>query len=145
MRKTIFSQLLAASMILSIQNVHACWQEAANRYKVPAQLLYAIARTESNLNPTAVNRNKNGSWDIGIMQINSTWLPTLKRYGIGQRQLFDPCTNIKIGAWILSQNFARLGYNWKAIGAYNASTRSLRARYAWKVYQHLPHMQQIKE
>lgn len=81
----------------------------------------------------AVNQNKDGSRDIGHMQINSRWLPVLKRYGIDERRLFDPCINTHVGAWILSQNFYRLGYNWTAIGAYNAVSPEKRMRYARKV------------
>lgn len=32
----------------------ACWDEAASRYGLRSHLLYAIARTESGLNPAAV-------------------------------------------------------------------------------------------
>ena len=61
----------------------ACWDDAAQRYQVSSALLYAIARTESGLNPQAIGRNGNGSRDIGVMQINSPWLPTLASHGIG--------------------------------------------------------------
>lgn len=67
------------------------------------------------------------------MQINSSWLPTLKRYGITEQSLFDPCTNTLVGAWVLAKNFRELGYNWNAIGAYNAKSQDKRAIYAQKV------------
>lgn len=117
---------------------HACWDDAANRYQVSSALLYAIARTESGLNPQAIGRNANGSRDIGLMQINSAWLPTLASHGIGERDLFEPCTNIHVGAWILAGNVSRLGYTWEAVGAYNAASPALRRAYIEKVRRQLP-------
>ena len=116
---------------------HACWQEAGNRYQIAPALLYAIARTESALNPAASHRNHDGSVDIGLMQINSAWLPQLARHGISARQLWDPCTNIHVGAWVLAQQISELGMTWNAVGAYNASTPLKRTKYAWKVYHNL--------
>ncbi len=115
----------------------ACWEDAARRYQVSSVLLYAIARTESALNPNAVGRNRNGSRDIGLMQINSSWLPKLAAYGINEQDLFDPCTNIHVGAWILADNMSRLGYTWEAVGAYNTANPALRRTYAEKVRRHL--------
>ena len=117
---------------------HACWDDAATRYQLSSALLYAIARTESGLNPLAVGRNRDGSRDIGLMQINSTWLPTLASHGVGERDLFEPCTNIHVGAWILAGNVIRLGYTWEAVGAYNAASPGLRRSYIEKVRRHLP-------
>lgn len=74
------------------------------------------------------------------MQINSGWLPTLKRYGIDKRSLFDACTNTYVGAWILAQNVSKLGYNWRAVGAYNAKAEHKRVVYAHKVATTLARM-----
>ena len=127
---------------------HACWQDAARRYGVDAQLLYAIAQHESNLNPHAINRShasRTGSIDIGLMQINSRWLPLLARHGLRETDLLEPCLNLHVGAWILAQGFQRYGATWEAVGAYHASCSRLpppdciatRARYANAVYRRL--------
>ena len=60
-----------------------------------------------------------GSRDIGLMQHNSSWLPTLAGHGIAEHNLFDACTSIHVGAWILAGNVSRLGYTWEAVGAYD--------------------------
>lgn len=114
-----------------------CWMEAARRYHVNAQLLYAIARHESGMNPQARGSNANGSYDIGLMQINSSHLPLLGQYGIQEQHLYDPCVSIHVGAWILAGNIRRMGNNWIAIGAYNAASHEKRVHYAWKIFRQL--------
>ena len=111
----------------------ACFDEAAARYGLPVPLLKAISRVESSGRPTAVNKNRNGTRDIGHMQINTGWLPTLQHFGISEDRLFDVCTNTYVGAWILAQNISKLGYSWDAIGAYNAVSPRKRSVYAQKI------------
>jgi soluble lytic murein transglycosylase-like protein len=99
-----------------------------SRYQVSSALLYAIARTESGLNPQAIGRNGNGSRDIGLMQINSDLAADAGLPRHHERDLFEPCTNIHVGAWILAGNVSRLGYTWEAVGAYNATKPCLAPR-----------------
>ena len=138
-------QYLKTSMRLTVAALYfantiadACWEDAATRYQVNSTLLYAIARTESGLNPQAIGRNTNGTRDIGLMQINSAWLPALSQYGISERDLFESCTSIHVGAWILAGNIQRLGYTWEAVGAYNTPHPALARTYIDKVRRHLP-------
>lgn len=110
---------------------------AAAKHGINYLLLRSIAEQESNFNPAAVGGNTNGSQDFGLMQINSTWLPTLKRYGVNQQALFNPCISADVGAWILADNFKRLGITWDAVGAYNAISPWKRVKYATGVYNKL--------
>lgn len=113
-----------------------CFEEAGAIYRVSPQLLWAIAKVESSFNPDALNRNVNGSYDVGLLQINSAWAKIL-----GEElwaSLGNPCQNVKVGAWILAQCMQRYGYTWEAVGCYNATSPDKRAKYAWKVFLSLP-------
>jgi soluble lytic murein transglycosylase-like protein len=141
---------MAAIMTLALSgsasgNVAACWDEAAKIYGVDPWLLYGIAKVESSLDPHALNLShlqRTGSYDIGLMQINSRNLPSLAVAGIAPEHLWDACTSIHVGARILREKIDRHGDNWEAVGAYNASCtrlkgaacRKARMDYAWKVY-----------
>ncbi len=96
MRSTTFLFLFYAA----INNAFAesCWQSAANRYGIHETILRAIALTESAMDSQAINRNTNGSVDISLMQINSWWFPSLAEIGIQSGDLWNPCTNIHVGA-----------------------------------------------
>jgi len=136
--RSLFLFGLLVAPVASQANGWPCWGQAAKRYGVPVTLLYSIARVESGVNAQATGGNKNGSHDIGLMQINSSWLPKLAKYGITERKLYaDACLNLHVGAWILSDTIRTYGYNWRGLGAYNARSDKLRAVYAAKVVREL--------
>ena len=110
-----------------------CYEEAGAMYGIAPRLLWTISKGESNFNPAAVNYNSNGSYDFGLMQINSSWAPTLRKKGISWEALADPCTNVKVGAWVLAQCVSDYGYTWAAVGCYNSRTPSKRDKYAAKI------------
>jgi soluble lytic murein transglycosylase-like protein len=112
-----------------------CFEDAGNTYGINPTLLESIARIESNLNPKAINKNTNGTSDLGLMQINSAWL---KSMSVNAKDLLDDaCLNTMTGAWILRQCIDRHGYGWEAVGCYNAMARYKKVSYAWKVFQQL--------
>jgi hypothetical protein len=125
-----------AAFLPGAQNTaHAdCIDDAAAFQHINVNLMRGIAQVESGMQPDRINTNSNGTTDIGLMQINSSWLPVLAREGISEQSLFDPCTNAYVGAWILSENIRQLGPTWNAVGAYNAASPDKRLAYARKVY-----------
>lgn len=133
--------VLVASSLLVSPTKADCLDDAATYWGVPPVLARAVAQQESGMRANAVGKNTNGTRDIGLMQINTSWLPTLKRYGISEADLFDACKNAYIGNWIMAQNIARHGFNWTAVGAYNAVTPSKREAYARKIYKQLMRLQ----
>lgn len=122
------STLVAAALAGSLN----CWSAAAYRYQVPAELLYAMGSVESSHNPKARAVANDGTYSVGLMQINSSWFSTLRSYGIAESELWEPCINIQVGAWILRQEVDRYGYSWEAIGAYYAGAYNTKS-YRWKI------------
>lgn len=117
--------------------LEACIVAAANYRHIDPALLKAIAIQESGLNLNAVNRsNKNGTVDHGPFQINSSWLPTLKRHGITVAQLYEPCPSAYVAAWLLADAISRFGATWRAVGAYNSPTEVRRKDYARLIERH---------
>lgn len=117
-----------------------CFRDASLHYKVPSNLLKAIANVESKMNPNAININSNGTYDVGIMQINSSWFKKLSSVGIQRGELLEGCKNIQVGAWILSQNIKKYGLSLDAIGRYNSSNSRYKMIYTNKVMKEYKHM-----
>jgi hypothetical protein len=131
-------RMIVATLLLSAAGAHGeplCFDEAGAMYAINPNILKAIAKVESNYQTRAINWNKNGTYDFGVMQINSNWAYTI---GIERwNTLGDSCSNIKTGAMILSGCMKKYGYTWNAIGCYNSQTPDKRDRYAQMVYHQL--------
>ena len=110
-----------------------CINEAAIEYHVPARLIISVLQTERGKSGQIV-KNRNGTYDIGLMQINSIWLPTLMKYGISQQDIqYKACVNVKVGAWILSKKIASGDNLLIGIGDYNSHTERFNKSYYHKV------------
>lgn len=120
-----------------------CFEEAGAEYGINPQILRAIAKVESNFNPEAINMNTNGTYDFGLMQINTIWAPTIGKER--WKQLGDPCVNAKTGAYILRTCMDKYGYTWKAIGCYHSQTPDKRDRYSRKVFEQLQRVKPLAQ
>ncbi|MDD3169219.1 MAG: lytic transglycosylase domain-containing protein [Eubacteriales bacterium] len=93
-------------------NLDEIFQRAAETFRVPEELLKAVARAESNFNPTAESH----AGAQGIMQL----MPGTAK-SLGVTNSFDPEQNIMGGANYLSQQLERYDGNITlALAAYNA-------------------------
>lgn len=116
----MYTKILWGLLLISFLGTSAfgdCFQDAGRIYGINPVLLRAIAKTESGLDPLALHKNSNGSYDYGMMQINSCW-----RSSLGDdrwQHLSDPEYNVMVGAWVLKQCMQRYGYSWDAVACYN--------------------------
>jgi hypothetical protein len=92
-----------------------CFKAAALQYNLPETLLLAVARGESDFEPTARSRAN----AHGVMQI--LWPGTARHLGIHRlSELYDPCTNIDAGARYLQELLGTYDGNLHlALAAYN--------------------------
>lgn len=119
--------------------MRVCFFNAASYYGVNPELLIAIAYVESKLNPRAINRNRNRSYDLGIMQINTSWISYLRRYKVDPRYVWDPCYNVYLGAMVLRHCMDLFGNTWRAVDCYNKGPRRAKSYsgYVLRVYDAL--------
>ncbi|MGB5586386.1 MAG: lytic transglycosylase domain-containing protein [Gammaproteobacteria bacterium] len=92
-----------------------CFQRAATAYDLPVSLLLAVARGESNFDPSAVS-SANAH---GLMQI--LWPGTARHLGFTRlAELHDPCANVDAGARYLVELLQRYdGDMHLTLAAYN--------------------------
>lgn len=122
-----------------------CIATASRNYQVPRILVISIIKTESNGNPAAINRNRNGTTDNGLMQINTVWHQRLERhYGIANASYHikhNVCYNINVGTWILSNEIAsavRAGKTlWDGVGNYHSRTARFNVSYQKQVAKNM--------
>ncbi|WP_246856667.1 transglycosylase SLT domain-containing protein [Acetobacter vaccinii] len=120
----------------------SCALDAAQRYHLPPILFRAILMTEGG-RVGRISRNRNGSYDMGPAQINSTHLPELAHIGITREQVInDGCLNLHIGAWILARSLggqtpANPDEFWRRVGNYNSPTPEINKSYQRKVWSNV--------
>lgn len=121
----------------------SCLLSASQTYDIPSAVLYSIMVVEGG-EMGEVSANTNGSYDLGLMQINSLWLPELaKHWGVSELDaaysvVNDTCSNINVASWILKKKIAEAdGSLMNGIAYYHSRTPKLGIKYALKVYDTL--------
>ena|SRR5579862_1286874 len=111
-----------------------CINRAAILYHIPVPIILSVMKQEGGKNGQAI-RNKNGTIDYGVLQINSIWLPKIAAYGYTRDDIqYNACTNLLVGVWILSQGIAQGKNIWSGIGEYHSHTPDHNRLYRNAIY-----------
>jgi len=80
--------------------------------------------------------NRNGSHDLGPLQVNSFWIPKLAAMidrspdTVRTWLTHDPCFNVQAARWIFLSELSATRDYWKAIGVYHSPTLWRQRRYS---------------
>lgn len=110
-----------------------CYDYAAYQNQVNPWVLRAIVDVESEGNPAAIRRNRNGSIDRGAAQINSVHLNELAQFGIGPNELMNECVSINVAGWLLRKRIKEFGNTCRALGSYHNKNERERNDYIEKI------------
>ncbi|HUB10532.1 MAG TPA: lytic transglycosylase domain-containing protein [Acetobacteraceae bacterium] len=117
----------------------ACMAGVAAFYHLPPRVLPSIQAVEGG-RPGVVHVNRDGSRDLGVMQVNTRWVqPVAVQTGLApmvvqQRLLFDPCFNIAVAGAIMRLYLDEAGGNLlRAVGYYHSHWPPLAQAYRLQV------------
>jgi hypothetical protein len=124
--KRLDRQIEIVNKIIPNDDAKRCrkFEKTFKEYGLPVEIFSYIAWRESRCNPKAINAkfkngkivwtlNKNGTYDSGLVQINSSWR-TLTKQTCGSSNLqvlFDVHCNLKVAKFLLEQTTGGLN-NW---------------------------------
>jgi soluble lytic murein transglycosylase-like protein len=117
----------------------ACMLAVSQFYHLPPRVLPSVQVVEAG-QPGTISRNINGTGDLGVMQVNSNWVPYLARSwrmppaDVAERLIEDPCFNIvAAGAIMRIYLHESHGDVVRAVGYYHSHTPELATFYQFKV------------
>ncbi|MBD8089278.1 lytic transglycosylase domain-containing protein [Pseudomonas fluorescens] len=115
--------------------LNQCISQSSQAFGIQPIMLKTIIAVEGGQAGTA-SRNTDGSYDMGVMQVNTIHLNDIQReLGYTWKDLiFNPCKNIQAGAWILSKRLKEEPSRpWLAVGNYHSKTPGKRVVYLKKI------------
>ena len=112
-----------------------CMLIVASTTGLPPRVLPVIQSIEGGA-VGVVRQDSNGTEDLGVMQVNTIWIPALAaRAGLSEtetkrRLILEPCFNIAAAALILRTYLSETNGNvLAAVGDYHSHTPALNAAY----------------
>ena len=108
----------------------SCSVEAGIHYEIPADLIYAVALNEGGKVDSKV-KNTNGSYDLGMMQFNTTYLKTLEKEGIKSSDVMkNNCYPFHLAGWRIKAHLAEPGDDiFKKVAFYHSRTEKYNQKY----------------
>ncbi|MFU8797082.1 MAG: transglycosylase SLT domain-containing protein [Gammaproteobacteria bacterium] len=106
-----------------IQERVVCSISAAVKYKIPANIVLAVAEKEAG-KPGQWVKNTNGTHDVGPMQFNTSYLSDLSHFGITPDDVAQAgCYSFDLAAWRLRQHIQNdKGDLWTKASNYHSRT-----------------------
>lgn len=116
------------------QEVLVCAIPAADQYKIPVTALLAVADTEGG-KPGQWVKNTNGTFDVGSMQFNTSYLKELEQYGISVKDVEKSgCYPYYLASWRISNHIKDdKGDFWRKVANYHSKTPEKNAIYQAKL------------
>lgn len=119
----------------------ACMALVASVYHLPPRVLPSIQAVEGG-DVGVISRNRNGTEDFGVMQINTIWLGPLARYTglpvdtVRRRLIDEACFNIAAAGAVMEYYLKESGGDMmRAVGNYHSHTPELHGAYLAKVVE----------
>jgi len=115
--------MIAINLAPNIEERVVCSIVAAVKYEVPANIVLAIAEKEAGA-PNQWVKNTNGTFDVGSMQFNTTYLNDLKKYGISAQDAAQTgCYPYDLAAWRLRTHLRHDEHDlWTRAANYHSKT-----------------------
>lgn len=137
---TVEDALLSTIPALKYGNkdkILSCLDAAVEKNGMDRNVMLSIMAVEGGRVGTE-SKNKNGSIDYGIMQINTATINDLRdRFGLNytiEQIRDDECTNIDVSAKVLAQKIKEAGDKWEGIGDYNSRNEPAHSIYKDKIF-----------
>jgi Transglycosylase SLT domain len=117
----------------------ACMLAVSQFYNLPPRVLPSIQVVEAG-RPGTISHNRNGTGDLGVMQVNSNWVPSIAQWwemtprDVAGRLIHDPCFNIASAGAIMRIYLDEAhGDVVRAVGYYHSHTPELASVYEMQV------------
>ncbi|WP_150740629.1 MULTISPECIES: conjugal transfer protein TrbN [Pandoraea] len=111
-----------------------CSVSASIEFAIPVNAMLAVAEQEGG-RPGIWMKNSNGTFDVGAMQLNTSYLRQLAGYGIRAADVAAPgCYAYRLAAWRIRQHIVHdSGDFWTRVANYHSRTPIYNADYRQKI------------